>query len=56
MKYKRILYTRSKKVIDRKDTYNKKKRLSGAAARTGNFSKIRCRKYNKREKRLSSNK
>ena len=30
--------------------------MSGAAARTGNFSKIRCRKYNKSKKRGASNK
>ena len=39
MKQKRILYARSKKTIDRKDTYSKKKSLSGAAARTGKVRK-----------------
>ena len=34
-----IIY-KSKKIIDRKATYSKKKRLSGAAARTGKFKKI----------------
>ena len=38
-----MLYTRSKKIIARKYTYNKKKRLSGAAARTGNLRKNRIR-------------
>ena len=47
-----MLYTRSKEMIDRKDTYSKKKRLSGAAARTGNLRKNRIRNNIKKERYL----